>query len=155
MMRGLCLVWDFEKRLKLQKCRRTSLIQPARSCWIYVLSGFQAWRMRLPERWPTIRLYQQGTCTHTTLQRSSLPPISNGLLRNPMITSQDSVNHGNPTQKPVCIPYVQLRNAESIISSHDAAMLAHVPCVVNEAGVIFQIQVRPFWYIKLLDSSIW
>lgn len=52
------------------------------------------------------------------------------------------MNHGNSTQKPVCIPYVQLRNAKSIISSHDAAMLVHVARVVNAAGVIFQVKVR-------------
>ena len=108
--------------------------------------------MRLPDRRPTILLYPQGACTHTTLQRSSLPPISNGLLRNPVVTSQDSVYHGNSTQKPACIPYVQLRNAKSEICSHNAAMLAHVVCAVNEVGVIFQVQVRAPWCTRLLTS---
>lgn len=65
-----------------------------------------------------------------------------------MVTLQDSVNHGNSTQKSVCIRYVQLRNVKNIISSHNAAMLAHVACVVNEAGVIFQVQVRVLWHTK-------
>lgn len=68
-----------------------------------------------------------------------------------MVTSQDSVNHGNSTQKPVCIPYEQLRNAANIIISQDAAMLAGVARVVNEAGVIFQVQARALWHTKLLD----
>lgn len=68
-----------------------------------------------------------------------------------MVTSQDLVNHGNHTQKRVCIPYMELRNAENRISSHDAAILAHVTCVVNEAGVIFQVQVRAFWQTEILD----
>lgn len=57
------------------------------------------------------------------------------------------MNHGNSTQKPVCIPDVQLRIAKSIISSHDAAMLAHTARVVNEAGVIFQVKVRAPWHL--------
>lgn len=110
--------------------------------------------MRLSDGQPTILLNPQGTCTHTTLQRSSLPPISNALLRNPIVTSQDSVNHGNSTQKPAWIPYVQLRNATKKIRSQDAAMLAHVAYIVSEAGVVFQLQVRAMCHSKLQHPFI-
>lgn len=48
-----------------------------------------------------------GTCTHTTLPRSSFP-VSTGLLRNLLVTSQNPAGHGNPTQRPACILAVRL-----------------------------------------------
>lgn len=65
------------------------------------------WRMALPDRPPTMVLCPQGACTHTTLRCFSLPPFFPvGFQENPAVTSHNSANHGNPTQKPACIPHV-------------------------------------------------
>lgn len=77
----------------------------------------------------------QGTLTDTTLQRSSLLSVSNGLLRNAIVKSRDRVNHGNGAQKPVCIPCARLHNAKIIISSHGAAMLAHAASMGSKAHI--------------------
>lgn len=99
-------MWDFNNNCKHLKNVVKAALLPAGFCSIYC----QAFRLMDATCWQAAN----NTVTafiHTRPPRSSLPLTSNGFLRNPMVTSQDSVNHGNCTQKPVCIPYVQLRSA--------------------------------------------
>lgn len=94
----------------------------------------------------------QGTCIHSTLQCSSLTPFSNGLLRISAVTSWYSLNHGNSTEKPVCIPNVQQCNAKRITTCHDSAMLARVACTMNQVNVIY---FRYRWRLEANKLSVW
>lgn len=94
----------------------------------------------------------QGTCIHSTLQCSSLTPFSNGLLRISAVTSWYSLNHGNSTEKPVCIPSVQQCNAKRITACHDSAMLARVACTMNQVNVIY---FRYRWRPEANKLSVW
>lgn len=106
--------------------------------------------MTLPDRQPTMVLYPQGTCTHTTLRRSSLLPFSNGLLRKP---SGYITGLSEPWQ-----PHTKTSMHSLGVSTHCWEWNkftrryyvgpCHVECVVNAAGVIFQVQVRAFFFVE-------
>lgn len=103
-------------------------------CWAlgHFLTGGQQWCYA--HRGPTLT-------PHRDFPHSHLFPT--GFLENAAVTSHDSANHGNPTQKPACIPHNYLRKSRERNSLTWCCYVGpcHIEWVMNEAGVIFQLQV--------------
>lgn len=129
-------------------------LAPAKTPSCKCAAKLSGWWMTLPDRQPTMVLYPQGTCTHTTLRRSSLLPFSNGFLRKP---SGYITGFSEPWQ-----PHTKTSMHSLGVSTHCWECYkftrryyvgpCHVECVVNAASVIFQAQVRALWLTKLVDS---